>query len=233
MLFELFKRLLNSRASSQAADEQRAVANIELPVAQAQACLLLSRHMNPQPTQAQSAGLPQLVELINARFGLITRVSKDKCLKQGQVTCLLLNAFYNIMKRSQSQRQVISAILLQINIDFEKIAKQCIVEGDVRAAQSVLDLIKAILRMEDLHFQHQSSDSQDSWVLESDRLNSTGTCMMGEPQELLRHQMFLDSAACTEAVLRLSGVSAMYQLSENASLTQPSQSPFKVLSSLH
>ena len=47
LLYEVFKRLLNSRAQSQAADEQRVLTNIELPVAQAQACLLLSRHMNP------------------------------------------------------------------------------------------------------------------------------------------------------------------------------------------
>ena len=105
---------------------------------------------------------------------------------------------------------MISAILLQINIDFEKIAKQCIVEGDVSAAQSVLDLIKAILRMEDLHFQHQASDAKDSWVLESDRLNSTGSCMMSEPQDLLRHQMFLDAAICADATLRLSGITGIY-----------------------
>ena len=42
-----------------------------------------------------------------------------------------------------------SAILLQINIEYEKIAKQCIVEGDVRIAQNILDLLRAILRIED------------------------------------------------------------------------------------
>ena len=106
----------------------------------------MSRHLNPKN---QQPGFAQLVDLINQRFSMITKVSKDKCLKQGRISCLLLNSFYNIMRRSQPQRQVISAILLQINIDYEKIAKQCIVEEDVRAAQSVLDLIKAILRIED------------------------------------------------------------------------------------
>ena len=75
--------------------------------------------------------------------------------------------------------------MLQINIDYEKIAKQCIVEGDVRAAQSVLDLIKAILRIEDTQFE-QTTETRDNWVLESDRLNSSGSCIMGEQQELLK-----------------------------------------------
>ena len=42
LMTELFKRLLNSRAQQ----EDRALTNLELPVAQAQACLLLSRHLN-------------------------------------------------------------------------------------------------------------------------------------------------------------------------------------------
>lgn len=37
-------------------------------------------------------------------------------------------------------------ILLLVNMGFEKIAKQCIVESDVRTLQSILDLVRTILR---------------------------------------------------------------------------------------
>ena len=37
-------------------------------------------------------------------------------------------------------------------MEYEKIAKQCIVEDDVRIAQTVLDLLRAILRIEDAQF---------------------------------------------------------------------------------
>ena len=81
----------------------------------------------------------------------ITRVSKDKCLRQGKVTCILLNGIYHLVRRTSqtSQRQFINAILLQVNIEYEKIAKQCIVEGDVRIVQHILALLRVILRIED------------------------------------------------------------------------------------
>ena len=44
---------------------------------------------------------------------------------------------------------MINAILLQTNIEYEKIAKQCVVADDVRIAQSILDLLRAIIRLED------------------------------------------------------------------------------------
>ena len=70
----------------------------------------------------------------------------------------------------------------------------------MRSAQSVLDLIKAILRIEDSQFD-QTTEFKSIWVLESDRLNSSGSCIMGEQQELLKQQMVLDAALCTERTM--------------------------------
>lgn len=120
-----------------------------------QACLLLAKHLVPESPDPKRKTMQNnfqpLIELIQLQLHQITKVSKDKCLRQGKVTSILLNAFFHLVRRAKQpqQRQFICTILLQVNIEYEKIAKQCIVEGDVRVVQHLLDLLRVILRIED------------------------------------------------------------------------------------
>ena len=66
----------------------------------------------------------------------------------------------------------------------------------MRIAQTILNLLKVMLRMDDA--QGAEEVQTDGWLLEGDKINSTGVNLMGDPAEVLRNQMSLDIAIYAE-----------------------------------
>ena len=95
-------------------------------------------------------------------------------------------------------------------------------EDDVRIAQTVLDLLRAILRIEDAMFMSTEEVQTDGWLLEGDKINNTGLSLIGDPREVIRHQMSLDAAVFAMRAMQEAGSSASLQLIENASLLEQS-----------
>ena len=95
----------------------------------------------------------------------------------------------------------------------------------MRIAQTILDLLKAIMRGGDSA--GQEDIQSDGWLLEGDKIGGTsGVSLMGDPQDVLRHRMSLDSAIYTDRALSEAGGLALLQMIENASLSDQSHSPF-------
>lgn len=116
--------------------------------------------------------------LTKKQLNFIISLPKDNCLVKSKEICFLLNALYQIYMRSCLSNQEskrwnlikhdVSNILLLANMGYEKIAKQCIVEGDVRKVQSILDLIRTVLRNNEPSLHPSSLEQSPSlyWLLE-------------------------------------------------------------------
>lgn len=54
-------------------------------------------------------------------------------------------------------------------------------------AQTILDLLRAVLRLEENKFQSTEEICTDGWLLEGDKINITGKSLMGDSAEISRH----------------------------------------------
>ena len=200
LLIEVYKRISNLTERSQSDQE---CVNLDCPLSKSQAIFLLAKYLE-EPTAAtgttKTSCLAQLVLLTKKQLNAIISMPKDKCLQNSKVVCYLLNALYQIYKASDdkngrptSLRHDVNNILLLVNMGFEKIAKQCIVEVDVRTLQSVLDLVRTILRKNEQQQADQVYGSTPSnvWLVECESrmlLNkSLSQCITSDSPPLLLH----------------------------------------------
>lgn len=83
-----------------------------------------------------------MVAIAKRMLNSIISMPRDKCLQQGRIVCYLLNALHQVYRRADAKKSEkrftaikhdISNILLLANMGYEKIAKQCGTESDMRS----------------------------------------------------------------------------------------------------